>query len=184
MGRLAIIEDDSCPANSIAAAASSRQVQTSSDKSESKTTTKASSPAAENATGSGTTNENGTTKQEVSTSSGTQQRCCKKKSQGGAGSDESGYYEGDELQGDDSIEIVYDRCLAKNSDRIRIHQNAVSAIKNGTGLPVLPTSTTGGVSITPIPVSTLSTVHQPTSSNNLVQGKHRKFFDFSKDKFI
>jgi len=170
MGRLAIIEDDSCPANSIAAAASSRQVQTSSDKSESKTTTKASSPAAENATGSGTPNENGTTKQEVSTSSGTQQRCCKKKSQGGAGSDESGYYEGDELQGDDSIEIVYDRCLAKNSDRIRIHQNAVSAIKNGTGLPVLPTSTTGGVSITPIPVSTLSTVHQPTSSNNLVQG--------------
>jgi hypothetical protein len=170
MGRLAIIEDDSCPANSVAAA--SRQVQTSPDKSESKTTTtKTISPAAETATGSGTT-KNGTPNQEVSTSSGNQ-RCCKKKSQGGAGSDESGYYEGDELQGDDSIEIVYDRCLAKNSDRIRIHQNTVSTMKTSTGLHqhVVPSSTTGGVSITPIPVSNLSSVHKPTSSSHLTQGK-------------
>ncbi len=63
------------------------------------------------------------------------------KKQGGV-SDESGYYEGDELQADDSIEIVYDRLVAKNNNdhqtnQQRLQHPAVSIT------PVLSTSKQG-----------------------------------------
>ena len=72
MGRLAIIEDDSCNNPSSAGAGAN----SANSKSETKTTT-------QNATSSNS------------------------RKGGGGVSDESGYYEGDELPNDDSIEIVY-----------------------------------------------------------------------------
>ena len=82
MGRLAIIEDDSCnPANSAGAAA----------KSETKTT------------------------QNLVNTSNSQRKG------GGGVSDESGYYEGDELPNDDSIEIVYvNKPTANNHNQVSI----------------------------------------------------------------
>ena len=168
MGRLAIIEDDS--ATSVAAAAAT-STKTSSDKSETKTKTSVAEASSSSVDTLGTkggtnggTNKTGTT--EV-------KRCCNKKLQGGI-SDESGYYEEDELQDDDSIEIVYDKCLAKNGDRIQ-HQNTANTaagMKN-TQQQHVSSSTSGAVSITPIPVSGFSSVHQPASSSNLAQGRQK-----------
>ena len=80
MGRLAIIEDDSCAANSGAAASQS---------------------------------ETKTTQNLVNTSNS--------RKGGGGVSDESGYYEGDELPNDDSIEIVYvNKPTANNHNQVSI----------------------------------------------------------------
>ena len=173
MGRLAIIEDDS--ATSVAAAAAATSTKTSSDKSETKTKTsvaEASSSSVDTLGTKGGTN-GGTNKTGTTTEV---KRCCNKKLQGGI-SDESGYYEEDELQDDDSIEIVYDKCLAKNGDRIQ-HQNtantATAGMKN-TQQQHVSSSTSGAVSITPIPVSGFSSVHQPASSSNLAQGRQKLY---------
>merc|ERR1719414_1248343 len=81
MGRLAIIEDDSCNPSSAGA---------NSANSETKTTT-------QNATSSNS------------------------RKGGGGVSDESGYYEGDELPNDDSIEIVYvNKPTANNHNQVSI----------------------------------------------------------------
>ena len=173
MGRLAIIEDDS--ATSVAAAAAATSTKTSSDKSETKTKTsvaEASSSSSVDTVGT----KGGTNGSPDKTGTTEVKRCCNKKLQGGI-SDESGYYEGDELQADDSIEIVYDKCLAKNSDRIQ-HQNtantATAGMKN-TQQQHVSSSTSGAVSITPIPVSGFSSVHQPASSSNLAQGRQKLY---------
>ena len=83
MGRLAIIEDDSCNPSSAGAGANSAN-----SKSETKT---------QNATSSNS------------------------RKGGGGVSDESGYYEGDELPNDDSIEIVYvNKPTANNHNQVSI----------------------------------------------------------------
>lgn len=62
------------------------------------------------------------------------------KKQGAGVSDESGYYEGDELQADDSIEIIYDRKKAHH------HGGASEA--------AMASTASSAVSITPINVPT------------------------------
>ena len=187
MGRLAIIEDDS--ATSVAAEASNK---TSPDKSETKTSSATETTEASALAGSGSGKTNGPATTTHAADDGTNavnaanaavdgtKRCFNKKLTGGV-SDESGYYDedGEELEGDDSIEIVYDRISDRNN-RLIMQQNAANAaaaaaanaanvMKNTHQL--VSSTTTGAVSITPIPVS--STVHQPASSN-YVQG--RKIF--------
>ena len=173
MGRLAIIEDDS--ATSVAAAASNK---TSSDKSETKTKSSSAAEAIPAATASGIAGGSGhkygpATSSMTDGSSATNnstKRSCNKKLQGGV-SDESGYYEDDELQGDDSIEIVYDRISDRNNRIIQQQQQNVAAAAMKNTHQLVSSTTTSAVSITPIPVSGLSSVHQPTSSSNFAQGR-------------
>jgi hypothetical protein len=77
--------------------------------------------------------------------------------QGGV-SDESGYYEGDDLplQGDDSIEIVYDR-LAKNDNSGR---------------------TAASVSVTPISCPTVTLSSSSSASNNVPQDSSARMQGF------